>query len=435
MFRTVFSLAQESKRTKTILFSMLAFFFVLCVFASVYYSNELMMGSFETFNNDDVKYLRSAQTLLDTGKLTYKYTDQPTCFIMPGIVFLCTPFVALFGMEGAVMPIRILFALLQTASLFFAFLIVKNTFNSKVGLIATLISMAYLPNIYVSTQILTEAPSYFFILLMLLFILHGTDEKKKRYFIAGGITWGLAVMFRSTLAAFPLVVFVYWLIKRYKISEMLKFGLCALIPFLVILAPWVIRNYVVFDKFVPLTYASGNPAMQGTIINYDRSRYETEILPNINVEDIDYGNSEITSNEAETELAKRIFAYNIKENTGEYIYWYTIGKTIKNLRFPFMWHPLYAQTFFPPSVAHIIFLCVAAIVAIYLMIAKKFSHKMWLLFVLFWFFNCIHLPFYAFSRYMYPAMFVPIALTAYLCSCIIDAVSRFIKQKKEKQAA
>ena len=434
MFRTVFSLAHESKRTKTILFSMLAFFFALCLFTSFYYNNSLLLGSLEKFDNDDVKYLRSAQTLLQTGKLTYNYPPTPTCFIMPGIVLIITPFVALFGLEGAIIPIRILFALLQTVSLLMIFLIAKKVCNSKVGLFAVLLSILYLPNVYVSTLILTEAPSHLLILMITLFILHGTEQKKKRYFIVGGILWGLAVMFRSTLAAFPLVVFIYWLIKKYKFGEMVKFGLCALIPFLVILAPWAIRNYVVFDKFVPLTYASGNPAWQGTVINYDWDRLNKEVMPYIQTDDIPpNGVSEIQDNEAETLKAQRIFAYTIKNNPAEYIYWYTIGKTLQNINFPFLWKPILIENFAVMAVWHWVILLVALYGVISKIIKKKFTHEMWFLFTMFWFFNCIHLPFFCFSRYMYPAMFIPIiAFARILAESRLAARAETVFMKKQQ---
>ena len=220
----MFSICNEQKSTKIILFSMLALFLFLCIFTSFYYNDKLLLGSLENFDNDDVKYLRSAQTLLDTGKLTYNHPDKSTCFIMPGIVFIFTPFVAFFGMEGAIMPIRILFALLQTFNIFLIFLIARKISNSKIALITVLLSILYLPNIYVTTLLLTETPAFTLILLMILFIIYGTERKSKKLFVIAGIAWGLSVMFRSTLAAFPLVVFVYWLIKKFKFMEMVRYG-------------------------------------------------------------------------------------------------------------------------------------------------------------------------------------------------------------------
>ena len=143
----MFSVSCETKRTKIIVFSILAIFLLACVISSICFEKELMLGSFEEFNNDDVKYLRSAKTLLETGTLTYNYPDQPTVFIMPGIVLLATPFVAIFGMEGAVLPIRIFFALLQTFNLYVVFLTARKVFNTKTALITLVLSFFYIANI------------------------------------------------------------------------------------------------------------------------------------------------------------------------------------------------------------------------------------------------------------------------------------------------
>ena len=51
---------------------LIIFFILLCIITSLYYGDNLLLGSFSEFNNDDIKYLRSAQTLIETGKLTYK---------------------------------------------------------------------------------------------------------------------------------------------------------------------------------------------------------------------------------------------------------------------------------------------------------------------------------------------------------------------------
>ena len=100
---------------------LIIFFVLICIVTSLYYGDNLLLGSFSEFNNDDVKYLRSADTLIKTGKLTYKNVDQSTAFIMPGIVFFLVPFVKLFGMEGATIFVRIAQAIIQGITLYLIF--------------------------------------------------------------------------------------------------------------------------------------------------------------------------------------------------------------------------------------------------------------------------------------------------------------------------
>jgi len=102
-----FLLRRESVKFRVFVGVLLVLFFSVCVSVSVYYGDALLLGSFEEFNNDDVKYLRSADTLLKTGKFTYENTEKSSVFIMPGIVFTLLPFVKIFDLEGAVLPFQI----------------------------------------------------------------------------------------------------------------------------------------------------------------------------------------------------------------------------------------------------------------------------------------------------------------------------------------
>jgi len=421
----MFSLSKESKFSKTLIFVVLAAFLFLCIFASIYYNDSLLLGSLEKFDNDDVKYLRSAKTLLETGQLTYNYPDQPTVFIMPGIVFLITPFVAIFGMEGAIIPIRIFFAVLQTFNIFMTFLIARKLFNSKVAIISIILSLFYLPNVYVTTVILTETPAYTCILLMIYMIMYGTEKSQKRYFVLGGIAWGIAVLFRPTMLAFPLVVFFYWLMKKVKFLDMVKFGLCALVPLVILMSPWVIRNYMTFGKFIPLTISSGNPKVLGTIIDY--SPEETERMYSvIERDDLVYERNEIVEDTNNSIIADRIIEYNMKTRPLEYIKWNTIGKTYKNFSHPFMWKPIYMDSYEPINYYHIGLLKLFVFGFIVMMLLRKAKSNIIFLFLIVAFFNCVHLPYYCFARYVYPAMAMVIMIDSYI---IYSVFSKIFKRK------
>ena len=410
----MFSISNEAKLKKIIIFVVLAVFLFLCIFASVYYNNSLLLGSLEKFDNDDVKYLRSAKTLLETGQLTYNYPDQPTVFIMPGIVFVITPFVAIFGMEGAILPIRIFFAILQTFNIFMVFLIARKLFNSNVGIISILLSLIYLPNVYVTTVILTETPAYTLFLLMTYMIIYGTEKKQKRYFIIGGIIWGLCVLFRPTMGAFPIVVFFYWLFRKVKFLDMVKFGLCAIIPLIIVMSPWVIRNYITFNRFIPLTISSGNPKMLGTIVDYSEEERE-RMLETIKLDDLVYERNEIVEDTNNSIIADRIIEYKMQTDLIGYIRWNTIGKTAENFRYPFMWKPIFMNnTYEPMNVYHTNLLKLFVFGSIILILLRKSNPNLTFLILIVVFFNCVHLPYYCFSRYVYPSMTMVIMVDSYI---------------------
>ena len=55
--------ADEESYQKILIFLM-SVFILLGLTSVFYYQNDLLLGSLESFNNDDVKYIRSAWTLL-----------------------------------------------------------------------------------------------------------------------------------------------------------------------------------------------------------------------------------------------------------------------------------------------------------------------------------------------------------------------------------
>ena len=425
----MFSIKTESKVIKTAVVIIMVAMLFGCVFASLYYNDKLLLGSFELYDDDDVKYLRSAQTFIKTGQLTYGYTDKPTVFIMPGITLFLVPFVAVFGIEGAVMPVRFVFAVLQTFNLYMVFLIARKIFDSKTALITMVLSLFYLPNIYVSTVVLTEVPAYTAFLLMIFFLIWGTETRRKHLIFVAGTMWAMAVMFRATMVFLLAIMFVYWIFNKIGIKDMMKFAICVIIPFVIIMSPWVIRNFAAFDRFIPLTLSSGNPKMQGTIIDYSAEERE-KLLAVVNTNDIDYGDNEITADAAEHEIADRFFEYNIRNNTAEYLHWYTIGKTIRNFSLPYMWYPIYFSTYLPITIYHRVLLVVFVAGAIFMITQKKLTAETKMLLAAVLMFNCIHLPYYCFSRYMYIIMCFIIMISAYILSIWIGQNNKKVCRNK-----
>jgi len=412
----MFSLKGESKKMKISVVAILIIFLATCIGVSLYYGNDLLLGSLEKMDNDDVKYLRSANTLLETGKLTYGDPEKSTVFIMPGIVFVLAPFVKIFGMVGAITPFRIFSALLQTASLYMIFLIVRKMFGSKSALVALILSAIYIPNIYVTTLMLTEICFLFFFMLLSLIIVHGLDKKELKYYIAGGIVWGLAALFRPSIGLFPLVILGMWLIKKYTIQEMFKFGLAASVAFVLVMSPWWIRNALVFNKFVPFTLSTGNPMLQGMFI---KNQVDDNIIDAaLDGEKVQYTGDEIKDNEIQMDMAKKIFKYTMTTEPLKYLHWHTIGKIVVNFYQGFIFKPLFGLNYPQMIFQHLIYVLMAIIALIISAVYKYKNEWKWFAVFTLVYFTVVHLPFLAYSRYMFPVIPFVIMLASSLVNMI-----------------
>lgn len=76
-------------------------------------------------------------------------------------------------------------------------------------------------------------------------------------------------MIRPNIGIYPLFLFFYLLLKKYDFKLLIKQGIIAAGVLSLFLIPWTIRNYKVFNKFIPLTYGTGNPLLLGTYQGYD----------------------------------------------------------------------------------------------------------------------------------------------------------------------
>lgn len=375
----------------------------ICIFTGLYYNDNWLLGSFKSFNNDDVKYIRSANTLIETGKFTYNYPQSSTAFIMPGIVFILVPFVKLFGLFEAATYFRIFSAIIQTLTLYIIYLVALKIFNKKIAILTLVLNISYIPHIYVSNLILTETMFSFFLSLLILISIYAIKQKNTKYYIAGGIVFGLAILFRPSIALYPLIIFIIWCREKYKVKEMIKFAVITMTACLVILSPWWIRNYIVFNKFIPFTLSSGNPMLQGAFIN---NNVNHELIAKLNTENLFYTNDEVINNEIESKIAKKVYSYYFKNNFWEYLKWNTLDKIILNFASPYYGFELYGISNRFIVGQHVIYILLGVLGG-----AINLSKKLIIVLIPVYF-AVVHLPFLAYSRYMYPVCAYMIMLMA-----------------------
>ncbi|MBU5593262.1 glycosyltransferase family 39 protein [Clostridium sp. MSJ-4] len=425
----MFSMKYEKKNIKYALYIITALFFIICVITSLKYGDYNLLGSYEKMDNDDVRYIRSAWTILDTGILSYHNPGEKTVFIMPGISYTLAFFMKIFGRVEGVMAFRIFQGVLQSLSIFIIFFIGRKLFNSRVGFWAAIIDVFYIPEIWATNVILTETIFKFFLVLLIYISIYAIEEKQFKYYIWGGAVWGLATLYRPTIAAFPMVILFMWIYKKYEIRDMLKFGIVTTVVFAIIMSPWWVRNYKVFGEFIPLTLSSGNPMVEGSYINYDES--------------IDYYAPErsddvIEQNKLYIENVKYRFKHVMLKRPFAYAKWYFIDKGLTLWTVAFYWKEIWGISRVVVMIYHILILILGIIgmikylrkarrsknissrsydsysLGIYRASTKSSISSGKILFFVLIFFYITHIPYITFSRYGYPTMFIFMIYATYL---------------------
>ena len=82
------------------------------------------------------------------------------------------------------------------------------------------------------------------------------EARRWRHGLQIGLWWGMLALTQASLALAPGFVALVLLAQR-GFGPVVRLGLTALPALLLVLVPWWIRNWLLFDAFVPLTTASG----------------------------------------------------------------------------------------------------------------------------------------------------------------------------------
>lgn len=421
----MFGLKNEKRSIKVLLFLSCFILFSLILISIFYYGNTTLLGNFYEPNNDDVKFIRSAWNLVQTGIYTYHKPPAPTAFMMPGVSYTLAFFMSIFGEFGGITAFRITQGAVQVLSLLLLFFMARKVFNSKIAIVAVIMDLIYIPEIWVSNLVLTETFFKFFVLCLVYFSIYAIDKYKTEFYILGGIALGFATLFRPTISTYPVIILIIWFIKKLSFKKAVKYTLIVTLVFCIILSPWWIRNYKTFNRFIPFTLATGNPMLQGTFINYDQTTKATDGLDYTHYNTKDPKLSEIQRNTMEISLSKYRLENLFPKEPLKFIYWYTIGKGRVQVRTPFYWKSIFNVKYEVVAKYHnvLLLLSSAGVILYFLRRNKDVLGILPIATVVY--FVLIYLPFFTMSRYFYPVMPILIMFSAYICVSMFEKLSYF----------
>ena len=199
---------------------------------------------------DDLDYIALGKSLAHGG--AYELEGHPTAYRPPGYPLLLAFSFRLFG--ESLIPVRAAQAAADLLSCFLVFVLGRKLFSERVGLIgAGIFALFPIQILYVSI-IMTETVFTTLLLLYLLICAGETDSWKRS--IAAGIVLGAGTLVRPTILLLPAAVFaVRWMSGWTPAKNLKALGLTAGAALLII-SPWLIRNFTEFGR-ITLTTNSG----------------------------------------------------------------------------------------------------------------------------------------------------------------------------------
>ena len=223
----------------------------------------LVIGPGENSGGDDVAYIRSGIVFAHTGVISV-WTDCPTALIMPGTTLVTGALSRLFG-EGVayLTAVKLLWMLLGSVSGWFLYRAARLYLPGGWALFAA--AALLMPNrAWMDTIISTETPYTFFFLANLYVMLRLRWDRSMNSLLLYSLSFAGALLFRANIVVMPAFALLYLLLCRADGRAVLRWALTLCAVTALVLTPWAIRNYRVFDAFIPISYGAGNPTLKGT---------------------------------------------------------------------------------------------------------------------------------------------------------------------------
>jgi hypothetical protein len=167
---------------------------------------------------------------------------------------------------------RLLVALLGAAGLVVIYLLGKRISCRPAGLLAAGGAAIYPSFIHTNGALLSEPPAIFTLPAAILAFLWADERGSPWAWIAPGLLFGLTALIRPEYLLVGLVFVVVALVRKWNRpgrAPSIAIAAILLVSFLLPILPWTIRNFVVLDRFVPISTGGGKALYVGTYLPGD----------------------------------------------------------------------------------------------------------------------------------------------------------------------
>ncbi len=242
----LFSTPNQSTTAKkySVLFLILLFSFWIRIF---FWSNALPFAEIVTNKNDSITYNNSARALLEAGifAVSPEKIDIMQTLVPPGYPGYIAGVYLLFGEHPEIVILTHVFLSLLIFSLIYS--LANRIFNSNTGLIAVLLASLDVLSFSHAFRMMTETVFTFLLLIMLNAGVIYLKSGRVRWILLAGIALAMATFIRpiNYYLIVPVALgFLIWLIiNRSHWLVVLSHGALLILPFLIFVGAWQIRNF------------------------------------------------------------------------------------------------------------------------------------------------------------------------------------------------
>ncbi len=216
---------------------------------------------------DSATYLLLAHNLLD-GK-GFSYAGIPSAFRAPGYPLMLAGSLKLFGAH-ALMFVRWVQCVEGLAVALLCGAVAGRIYGAEAKKAALVVALLFPTLIEINTEILTETSATLAVATIIYLCVRQLEDPRWWKLLALGTVIGIGTLFRFNMVLFGPVALGLAISQKGGVPKWRSVAIVVLTPLLVI-SPWVVRNWKVFHGSVWLSTASGINAIQGVLAPQGRA--------------------------------------------------------------------------------------------------------------------------------------------------------------------
>jgi len=177
--------------------------------------------------------------------------NKPTAVAAPIYPAFLSVIYFVFGYSRT--TVRVFLSVIDAGNCLLVYAIAKNFFGSRVPILAAT-TLAFHPSFIALVFTGTSESLFVFLHTLFIYVLCLAFHRQKvRSFLVSGILLGVATLCRAVPLLLPMFILPAFFVSDHKNYSRSFFRFTIFIlAFAFVLSPWIIRNYLVFDRFVPV---------------------------------------------------------------------------------------------------------------------------------------------------------------------------------------
>ncbi|MBC7474018.1 MAG: glycosyltransferase family 39 protein, partial [Candidatus Sericytochromatia bacterium] len=216
-----------------------------------------------TISGDEVEYYNISKHILNNSIFSLDGINSTTS--RPPIYPLILSCFSFIGLENLFLPMQIVLTFISSI---FVYLTATELKNRKLGLLAVIMNILYFP---IQAQVFVLIPDTLFTVLLtafLYFFVKAAKYKNNTFYLISSAFLAIATLTRPTTIILPIILSFVHLIQQITKKKGIfinnKNMILFTTLFFIIISPWIIRNYNISGKVIPVASLTGFNLWQST---------------------------------------------------------------------------------------------------------------------------------------------------------------------------